>query len=255
MSSSSKMLSILDLFSVESPVWSSDAICGVIGCSAPTGYRYLRELVEAGLLSRLGNGSYTLGPRVMTLDYQLRTVDPFFRIGQPLMRELSEQTGCDCVMTRIFDEEIVDTHRESAGGGLDLAYGRGRPRPLFKGAAPKVILATQTRPRLARLFEKYAAEIREAGMGTDFEAFWRGMQAIRKAGYYVSRGELEPQMSSLGVPLFASGAQAIGALGLVAPLSRFEFMDQAKLLERLQATAQKISGTVAEQAVSDQADG
>ncbi|MBP0632640.1 MULTISPECIES: IclR family transcriptional regulator [unclassified Cupriavidus] len=243
------MLSILDLFSVESPVWSSEAICSVIGCSAPTGYRYLRELVEAGLLARLGNGSYTLGPRVMTLDYQLRTVDPFFRIGQPLMRELSEQTGCDCVMTRIFDEEIVDTHRESTSGGWNLAYGRGRPRPLFKGAAPKVILATQTRARLARLFEKHAAEICEAGMGSTFDEFWRSMQRIRKAGHYVSRGELEAQMSSIGVPLFATGPQAIGALGLVAPLSRFEFMDQEKLLERLKATAEKISDAVAEQAL------
>lgn len=251
MSSSSKMLSILDLFSIEKPVWSSEAICAEIGCSAPTGYRYLRELVEAGLLARLGNGSYTLGPRVMTLDYQLRTVDPFFSIGQPLMRELSERIGCDCVMTRIFDEEIVDTHRESAGTGLNLAYGRGRPRPLFLGAAPKVILATQTRPRLARLYEKQADEIHKAGMGESFEEFWRGMQKIRKAGHYISRGELEPQMSSIGVPLFSnSNPQAIGALALVAPLRRFEFMDHEKLLEQLKATAQRISAAVAEHAIS-----
>ncbi|RQS66631.1 IclR family transcriptional regulator [Burkholderia sp. Bp8963] len=243
------MLSILDLFSIEKPVWPMETICATIGCSAPTAYRYLRDLVDAGLLARLGNGSYTLGPRVMTLDYQLRTVDPFFSMGHSLMRELSEQTGCDCVMTRMFDEEIVDTHRESASGGLDLAYGRGRPRPLFLGSAPKVILATLPRARLKRLFEKRAIEIRDAGMGETFEEFWRGLQKISKEGYYVSRGELEAQMASIGVPLFSSGPQATAALALVTSLQRFEFMDHGKLLKQLQATAQQIAAAVADHTI------
>jgi len=245
MSSLSKMLSILDLFTVEKPMWSSEAICDYIGCSAPTGYRYVRELVEAGLLARLGNGSYALGPRVMTLDYQLRTVDPYFCAGQPLMQHLSEQTGCDCVMTRIFDDEIVDTHRESGADGLHLAYGRGRPRPLFRGAAPKVILATLSRARLARLFEKHTAAVREAGMGQTFDEFWSKLQEIRKAGFYMSRGELESGVGAIGVPFFGSGPQAVGALALVIPLRRFEFMHHAKLLELLQVTATKLSETVA----------
>ncbi|MBB5443800.1 MULTISPECIES: IclR family transcriptional regulator [unclassified Paraburkholderia] len=246
------MLSILDLFSIEKPVWSLETICTMIGCSTPTAYRYLRELVDAGLLARLGSGSYTLGPRVMTLDYQLRTIDPFFSIGHSLMRELSEQTGCDCVMTRMFDEKIVDTHRESSSGGLDLAYGRGRPRPLFLGAAPKVILATLPRARLKRLFEKYAAEIRATGMGDTFEDFWHGLQRIRKSGYYISRGELEAQMASIGVPLFSSDPQASAALALVTSLQRFEFMDHGKLLKQLTAAAQRIATAVADHSISAQ---
>jgi len=251
MSSLSKMLSILDLFTVERPMWSSEVICDHIGCSAPTGYRYLRELVGAGLLARLGNGSYTLGPRVMTLDYQLRTVDPFFRAGQPLMHELSRQTGCDCVMTRIFDDEVVDTHRESGVDGLHLAYGRGRPRPLFRGAAPKVILSTLTRARLVRLFDKHSTAAAEAGMGETFDAFWSRLQEIRKAGFYISKGELEAEVGAIGVPLFADGPQAVGALAIVIPMRRFDLMHHEKLLELLKETAERISATVAKQSVTD----
>lgn len=223
-----------------------ETICVAIGCSTPTAYRYLRDLVDAGLLARLGNGSYTLGPRVMTLDYQLRTVDPFVAMGHSPMRELAEQTGCDCVMTRMYDEEIVDTHRESSGGGLDLAYGRGRPRPLFLGAAPKVMLATLPRARLKRIFEKHADEIREAAMGDTIEDFRQRLQKIDKAGFYVSRGELESHMAAIAVPLFSSGPPATAALALVTPLQRFEFMDHGKLLKQLQATAQRIATAVAD---------
>lgn len=244
MSSLSKMLSILDLFTVEKPMWSSEAICDWLHCSAPTGYRYLRELVTSGLLLRLGNGSYALGPRVMTLDYQLRTVDPFFKAGQSLMHELSTQTGCDCVMTRIFDEDIVDTHHAVGADGLRLAYGRGRPRPLFKGAAPKVILSTMTRGKLTRLFNKHKDAIREAGMGSNADEFWNTLQPIKKAGYYISKGELEKTVGAIGVPLFANGPQAIGALALVIPLQRFEFMNHEKLLELLKTVAERISTAV-----------
>ncbi|RKP47190.1 IclR family transcriptional regulator [Pararobbsia silviterrae] len=243
------MLSILDLFSVEQPVWSLDTVCTVIGCSAPTAYRYLRDLVDAGLLARLGNGSYTLGPRIMTLDYQLRTVDPFVREGHAWMHELSEQTGCDCVMTRMFDDEIVDTHRESTGGALGLSYGRGRPRPLFLGAAPKVILAELPRARLKRLFDKYEADVRDAEMGTTLEAFLQRIQKIRKDGYYISRGELEKQVASLGVPLVVEGSQTHAALALVTSLGRFEFMDHGKLLKQLKATADRIAVAVAERGI------
>jgi DNA-binding IclR family transcriptional regulator len=250
MSSLSKMLSILDLFTVEKPTWSSEAICEWLGCSAPTGYRYLRELVTAGLLLRLGNGSYALGPRIMTLDYQLRTVDPFFKAGQSLMRELSTQTGCDCVMTRIFDEEIVDTHHEFGADGLRLAYGRGRPRPRFKGAAPKVILSTMTRTKLSRLFQKYQKPIREAGMGSTAEEFWNALQPTRKAGYYISKGELEANVCAIATPLFTDGPQAIGALALVIPLRRFEFMNHEKLLELLKVVTERISAEVEKNAAS-----
>src|SRR5690606_18823865 len=114
MSSLSKMLSILDLFTTDNPVWTAEGISAVIGCSAPTGYRYVRELVGAGLLLRLGTGSYSLGPRVITLDYQLRTGDPYYNAGRSLMSTLAEQTGCDCVMSRLFDDQVIDTHRAYA---------------------------------------------------------------------------------------------------------------------------------------------
>ncbi|HWK62939.1 MAG TPA: IclR family transcriptional regulator [Eoetvoesiella sp.] len=244
MSSLAKMLSILDLFTVEAPLWSAEGIADEIGCSAPTSYRYLRELVGAGLLLRLGNGHYTLGPRIITLDYQLRTTDLYYAAGQPLMSALAEQTDCDCVMTRLFDEEIIDTHRESGPNSLRLAYGRGRSRPLFLGAAPKVILATLPKARLRRLYENHAQELAEFPLSANWEIFWETLQKTRKAGHYLSKGELEPSVGAIAVPFFDEGPQAVGALALVIPARRIEFMNYDKLLELLAATARQLSQNV-----------
>ena len=241
MSSLTKMLSILDMFTVEAPTWSTEAICHHLGCSVPTGYRYLRELVGSGLLLRLGDGSYELGPRIIKLDYQLRSIDPLLRVGQPLMRELSAQTGCDSVMTRIFDDEIVDTHRESGPDGLHLAYGRGRPRPLFLGGAPKVILSTMPKGKLTRLYNKHAESIAAAGMGRSADEFIARLHETRKAGYYISKGELEADVGAIAVPILGQSALAVGALALVIPIRRLEFMNHEQLLELLREAASRIS--------------
>jgi len=244
MSSLTKMLSILDLFTVEAPSWSAERIAAEIGCSAPTSYRYVRELVQAGLLMRLGTGGYSLGPRIITLDYQLRTTDPYYAAAQPLMAALANQTGFDCVMTRLFDEEIIDTHRESGSDSLNLAYGRGRPRPLFLGAAPKVILATLPKSKLRRLYQNHEAELTKSPISANWETFWETLQKTRKAGFYLSKGELESDVGAVAVPFFGEGSHAVGALALVIPLRRIELMNYEKLLELLNATVEELGRKV-----------
>lgn len=246
-SSQSKMLSILDLFTTGQPSWSAEGIATKIGCSAPTSYRYLRELVAAGLLMRSGSGNYSLGPRIITLDYQLRTTDPYYAAGQPLMATLAERTGLDCVMTRLFDEEIIDTHRESGSNSLNLAYGRGRRRPLFLGAAPKVILATLPKSRLQRIYQNHSVELRASAQANTWEAFWDTLQRIRKAGHYLSKGELEHDVGAIAVPFYGDAPHAAGALALVIPIQRIELMNYEKLLDLLTATARELTNSAQSQ--------
>jgi DNA-binding IclR family transcriptional regulator len=147
-------------------------------------------------------------------------------------------------MTRFFEHEIIDTHRESGADGLHLAYGRGRPRPLFLGAAPKVILATLPKAKLKRLYENHAQEMASFPLSASWDIFWKTLQKTRKAGYYISKGELEPDVGSIAVPFFDEGPHAVGALALVIPARRIEFMNHGKLLELLTAVAEQLTDTV-----------
>ena len=86
------MLSVLDLFTSEQPVWTAEEMIAKLGYSRPTGYRYVRELCAAGLLARNAS-KYFLGPRVIELDYQIRQADPLTTSGQEVMKELAGRTG------------------------------------------------------------------------------------------------------------------------------------------------------------------
>jgi len=93
MSSLSKLLSVLDLFGPQTLKIDPDTIAERMGLSRATVYRYVKDLCDAGLLTRVDAGSYGLGPRVIELDWMMRQYDPILLAGRELMHELSAQTG------------------------------------------------------------------------------------------------------------------------------------------------------------------
>lgn len=239
-----RALSILDLFTVKAPSWTAEQICEERRLSIPTGYRYIRELVAAGLLARGSGGRYSLGPRIIALDYTIRQADPLLHVAAPVMRDLVRRTGCACVISTLLGDQILDTHRESGAEPLRLAYGRGRSRPMFYGAAPKVILADQPTAWLHRIYDSRAAEIAAANMGHDWAAFRRGLADIRRQGFYVSRGELEADLSAVAAPIRIAGQDVLSAVALVTSSERFELLDVAQLAPLVKQGSQEIAAAM-----------
>ena len=240
-SSLARMLGVLDLFSEQRLHWSAEDICEALGVSLPTSYRYLKTLSDAGLLRRGPDAQYTLGPRIIMLDHFIRQADPVLQCGIPFMKELVAQTGFDCVVSRLHGDQLLDTHREHGTMPADLSYGRGRPRPLFQGAAPKVILAGLPTPQLHKLLDSHPAEIAAAGLPTDWPGFRRSFARIRKDGFYFSNGELEPNLAAIAAPLQQADGAVIGALSLVTTVQRMAVIDRSKLTPLIQRAAREIS--------------
>ncbi|MCX7251594.1 MAG: IclR family transcriptional regulator [Burkholderiales bacterium] len=240
-SSLARMLSVLDLFSDQRLHWNAEDISEALGVSLPTSYRYVKTLSDAGLLRRGPDAQFTLGPRIVVLDHYIRQADPVLQRGIPFMRELVNQTGFDCVVSGLYGDQLLDTHREYGSMPADLSYGRGRPRPLFLGGAAKVILAGMPPPQLHRLLDSHVAEVAAAGLPTDWPAFRRYYSQIRKDGHYFSNGELEANLAAIAVPLYQLDGSVIGALSLVTTVQRMAVIDLSKLTPLIQRAAQEIS--------------
>lgn len=112
LSSFGKILTVLDLFSVSRPIINVDIISAELGLSQPTSYRYLKELVSAGLLQRLSgtSGDYTLGSQIAVLDYISRTTDPLLQISIPFMQDIVERTEFCCILTQLNAEHCIDLY-------------------------------------------------------------------------------------------------------------------------------------------------
>jgi DNA-binding IclR family transcriptional regulator len=240
-SSLTRMLAVLDLFTEQRLHWSAEDISQALGVSLPTSYRYARALSEAGLLRRGSDARFTLGPRIVVLDHFIRQADPLLQCGVPFMKELVAQTGFDCVISSLHGQQLLDIHRELGQMPASLSYGRGRPRPLFKGAAPKVILAGLPSPALRRLFDAHGAQAVAAGLPADWPGLRRYYSRIRKAGHYLSSGELENNLAALAAPLHYADASVAGALSVVTTVQRMAVIDVPKLAQIVMRAAKDIS--------------
>lgn len=239
-SSLARLLAVLDLFDDDRLTLTPEAIEAALQVSQPTAYRYVKVLTDAGLLQRQGAATYGLGPRIIVLDRLIRRSDPVLQHAVPYMQELAALTGLDCVTTGLYGDRMLDTHREVSGQPTNLSYGRGRPRPLFLGAAPKAMLSVFPPAPLRRVLEQHAGEAQAAGLPTDWPAFRQHFARIRKAGYYVSRGELEPALGAIAVPLVLADGQVMGAISLVSHVERLALVDETKLAQLLQRAAGEI---------------
>jgi DNA-binding IclR family transcriptional regulator len=214
-------LAILDLFTEARSIWHYDDIMAALGYSRPTAYRYIKDLAAAGYLQRVAAGRYALGPRIVELDYLVRNSDPVLIAAMPAMDDLARQAGLDAVLTAMFRDRVIDIHRVRSDKALRLAYGRGRPRPLFYGAAPKIILAHLARLQAAKLYKAHASEISKLGLGAGWPQFRDQLSAWRRDGVYVSMGELEASACSMAAPILNPMREVVAALALVGAPDRF----------------------------------
>lgn len=240
-SSLSRMMAVLDLFDEQRLTLTPEFVAEALAVSLPTAYRYLKVLGDAGLLRRQGGASYGLGPRIIVLDHLIRRADPVLDAALPFMKELVAQTGLDCVASALYGDQMLDIHREYSAQPASLSYGRGRPRPLLLGAAPKVVLACLPPATLRRLFDQHTAELAHAGLPTDWPGFRRYFARIRKAGTYVSIGELEPTLAAVAAPLQQADGRCNVALSLVTGVQRMAVIDTPKLAALVMRTAGEIS--------------
>ncbi len=245
LSSLERMLSVLDFFDDENLLRSADEIAVGLNVSLPTSYRYMKLLVDAGLLQRVADSRYALGPRIVVLDHYIRRSDPVLRVALPFMADLVSKTGFDCVLSGLFGLQVLDTHQEMGRIPATLAYGRGRPRPLFQGGAPKAILSAFTPAQLRKVFDTRQNEIAEAGLPTDWPSFRKYYSGVRKAGYYVSMGELEPQLAAIAAPILKVDGGVWGALSVVTDVQRLAVVDMPKLGKLVERIAQEIAAQVA----------
>lgn len=236
-----RMLSVLDLFTDQRLNWTAEEITEALDVSLPTGYRYVKVLSDAGLLQRASDSQYTLGPRVIVLDHYIRMADPVLQHATPFMRELVDTTGFDCVMSALYGQQLLDTHREQGNNPASLSYGRGRPRPLFLGGAAKVILAGLPPAQLHKLFDAHPNDVAAAGLPTSWSDFRRFYSGVRKAGHYVSNGELESHLAAVAAPIHQPDGSVVAAISLVSTVPRMSVVDTQKLAQLVMRAAQDIS--------------
>lgn len=235
-----RMMDVLDLFSGQQTLLTAEDIARLLDVSRPTAFRYARELTAAGFLANY-SGSYSLGARIITLDYRIRESDPVLHVARPVMREIANEMAATAVLCRMYNEDIINVHQEEGLRYDAPIMGRGRPLPLFKGAASKAMLAHLPMGKVRKMYERHAEQPEVQAIGTTWRAFWATMKAIRQRGYYVSIQEVSNHSVGIAAPIALPDVGAVAVLSLVFPYERLPIINIDGLGARVSAGAHDIA--------------
>lgn len=212
--SPARMLQILELFSEEAPVWSTADLIEALDTSRSTGYRYIKTLHDAGLLSAVRNGFYALGPRIIEMDLQIRSTDPLLLASHGVLEELVETIGHSALICTAYRDSVLCIAECRGPLSPENHFSRGQRRPLFQGAISKVILAHLPHHRLKAIYPRYVGEISAAGLGVTWGDFRSSLSDIKRDGFLLTRGEFNPGVLGVAAPILMRQKTAVGSIGV-----------------------------------------
>jgi DNA-binding IclR family transcriptional regulator len=235
-----RILRILECFSVERPVIAPEWLMQQLGASRASIYRDLRQLSQSGLLERLDDRGYALGPRIVQMDRQIRLGDPLLKAAGELPEALATESQGRVLLCRLHINTVLcilqTAHPE---GALKVSYERGRAMPLYRGATSRIILAHLNVQRLRELTKNDGQAIQAAGLPHTPQELHEHLQPIRKQGHVISKGEVDPDAIGIAVPLLF-GKRLLGSLSVVLPVPLGNPPTEAKALALLKSTARRI---------------
>jgi DNA-binding IclR family transcriptional regulator len=203
--SQDRLLALLDLFSENRPLWTPDELMRELGYSRPTLYRYLKSLKDIGLVMPTRGGHFTLGPRVVEMDYLSRCADPLVVTAPPQLARLTAAYPCTALIVRWYGDKMLCVASQSSAPNPISSYPRGRPMPMGRGAIARSIMAFLPKPQLMPLIEHYADDLREVGFGATPEEILAALKRIKRVGIAVAFGEITPGAVGIAAPILDAG--------------------------------------------------
>lgn len=178
--------------------------------------RIARSLAKSHMLIRNEDASWRLGHKLVQLGALYQSTFNLTPIVDPVLSELSDQTGESAAVYAREGDVRICLHRHDSKQAIRHAARVGNAFPLDKGAPGHVILAFSGQP------------------GEVYEL-------IRSRGYHATFGERDPEVSSLSVPLFRDGAMLFGSIAITGPTSRFSQQAIERNLPFVKSAAARLS--------------
>ncbi|AMM85573.1 IclR family transcriptional regulator [Martelella sp. AD-3] len=229
----SKVVRILECFSVNDRALSLATICQRTGFPKSTTHRLVASMREVGFLDQdRERDSYRLGLRLFEFgDIVLANLD-VRREARPMMESLQHMTG-QTVHLAVFDGmQAVVIHRVGTGNESHTKAGMIENAPVHCTSIGKAILAFQTEEAVERVISAGMSRYTDQTM-TDPDDLRRALAEIREKGYAVDNEEHQPGLRCLGAPIHDQNGRVFAGISVNGPawqIPENEIPDLAKIV-------------------------
>jgi DNA-binding IclR family transcriptional regulator len=241
MSGLDRYLRLLRFFSEQKSTWTVQELSDAMMVPPSSVYRAVHDLIAAGLLEPSREANYRLGPAFLEFDRLIRHTDPLVRHGSAFLPDIAGQSHVPCVvvLARLYGDQVMCVADAlSAGTQFRTSYERGRPMPLTLGATSKTILSQLPTRRLKKLL----AGASSVATSPDFRD---ELLAARRHGYCITRGEVDPGLVGLAVPISFPELSITASLSLIIEAGKHDEAVERRLMMLLVSSAGLLQAVLA----------
>jgi DNA-binding IclR family transcriptional regulator len=191
-----------------------------LGMNKSTVHNHLATLVEEGYAVR-GDEQYRLSLRFLELGGYIRSQMPLYKIAEPEVKELAEETGELANLAVEEEGELCYLLRAKGDSAVDLDTYAGMRTPMHSTALGKAILAHLPSDRVDGVLDRHGLEGETSTTITERSALSDELAEIREQGYALDREERLEGLRCVAAPI-TSRDRVLGAISVSAPTSRMK---------------------------------
>jgi len=241
MGTTSKALSLLDLFTRQRPQIGLSELARLSGANKATCYRLMTELSEHGLIEQVGSArEYRIGPAVLRLSALREATVPTREAAQGVLQRLASETGETAHMSTLIGRRLVSMAFAYPAGRAMLVSMEDADTLAFHATSSGYAVLAFSDPAFAEeALSRPLDRLTEATL-TDQAAVRDRMARARATGFAETEGTFEADVASLAAPLFDADGRCTGALAVAAPSLRMTAAQKSLTIAALLGAARDL---------------
>lgn len=215
-SSIDRIVRVLETFTIDRTVQTASEIGRHANLPSSTAHRLVDGLVDAGLLERDEEHRVSLGMRLWELALRGSRALRLRQVALPHMERVQARVREHTQLAVLEQDSALFLERLShPGAGANITRIAGR-LPLHASSSGLVLLAHAPEDVRERVLAAPLAQVAKETV-TDAPALRRLLARVRRDGYVVSPGSIEPVSTGVAVPIRDRSGEVIAALSVVLP--------------------------------------
>ena len=238
-----KVLDLLEFLSVNEQETSITEISKNLHLGLSTVHRILFTLKSRGYITQnLNTKKYRLGIRFLTLGCAVQSTKRLVERIKSYLRQLSQSTHETANLAILEGNEVIYLDTIGSPEVLRTEIMAGTRTPAHCTALGKVLLASISDSEFESLYKRDEplSSLTSKSISS-LEELKKNLKRVKKQGYAVDREEYKIGVNCIGVPIFGRDGEAIAAISITGPASRFTIDEMKKVKDILMTISKEIS--------------
>ncbi len=226
-----KGLEVLRAFSAVHRTLTLAELAALTGMTKSSAQRTVHTLERLGYVDKHPQTRrFRLTPKVMEIGYNYLAADALIQIASPYLSQLANASGETANLTEPVGLDMVYVAQLMTAKHMPVLTPVGMRIPMYCTSSGRAYLSTLPDERVHAMLEASTRAPRTPATLTDVDTIFERVTACRNVGYACNEEELFLGDMGIGAPIVNSRGEAVGAVHVSPPASRWTMAEAQKKL-------------------------